>query len=863
MSGVRFGAHGKIAQRHRLAGGWEWVEATAERPWDMRQTTMRSGLHVRELDTMRRISSLVWLLSLLVLIAGCRGCTSDANSDKLTDQEKQKRKLRLVADELRTLPFSKEIVGNSVKSGHWYQTRQKLKANQNDESLTASLYEVDRNDLPTSLWPQGLALQFERDVSVAKGQEKTIEMKVLQTDVPFPEQTAGTFPLNNQLSIFTRYAQRGLGSPLLDERFLLKLLKEYQYDMLVLSRDVSRQVFWRGLDCVVWPQYEPDMKFKVMPHRIIDISEEEMTDAIPSQLLTMTSVSHMVLNDVSLNILPQDQQDAILDWLHFGGTIIINGPDAIAGVETSFLKPYAPIQNTSSGELSPEQLLMLNDRDSWCLRYHGTDQAVPLRPNKPIPILLGQVESPSAWIENLEGLVAERLVGQGRIVMTCFPMNDSAFVNWPSYSALIHNAVLRKPARDVKIDSDLENPRKLVYQVDVFEKDGSGSKERRSAQEFERSSNFNTRLRLWARDLDLTTSKRGPDAFKPMEEVAGAKSSSFGAWNANALVGKAADGYLKKLSGITVPNLNTILKWLLAYLIVLVPLNWLFFRLIRRLELAWIAAPLIAIAGVFVIAKAVQLDVGFSRSETSVALVEMHNNHPRAVLSSFHALYSSLTTNYQIVYPEGQGVVSPMPQHRQRSVTARGKLLSYRIADSKGAGFQAFPVLSNTTGLVQSEEVIALGGAVAWTIDPSGSAYQVSNGSDHALRDVILLGFTSTGELKRADIGTINAGDAAEGQTQSPPGSTAFSWTTTETDPDRMKLQALVEEILANYPLQREEWIALGWTDAELSKLQIAPMTPQRRSNTLLLMHAQTGSLGSIEHDLRLIPPLPKESDEL
>jgi hypothetical protein len=822
---------------------------------------MRSGLYVRELDIMLRISRLVWLLLLLVVITGCRGCTSQEDSEKLTEKEKQKRKLRLVADELRTLPFSKEIVGNSVKPGHWYQTRQKLKANQNDESLTASLYEVDRNDRATSLWPEGLALGFERDVSLTKGQEKTIEMKVLQTDVPASEQTATNSPLNNQLSIFTRYAQRGLGSPLLDERFLLKLLNEYQYDMLVLSRDVSRQVFWRGLDCVVWPQYEPDMKFKVMPHRIIDISEEEMAEAIPSQLLTMTSVSHIVLNDVSLSILPQDQQDAILDWLHFGGTIIINGPDAIAGVETSFLKPYAPIQNTSSGELSPDQLLLLNDRDSWCLRYHLADQAIPLKANKPIPILQGKIDSGSAWIENLEGLVAERLVGQGRIVMTSFPMNDSAFVNWPSYSALIHNAVLRKPARDVKIDSDPENPRKLVYQVAVAANDNTGQTERRSAMEFERSSNFNTRLRLWARDLDFTT--QSPNPLKPMMEVAAPKSSSFGAWNSNAIVGKGANDYLKKLSGISVPNLSTILKWLCAYLIVLVPVNWLFFRLIRRLELAWVAAPLIAIAGVFVIAKAVQLDVGFSRSETSVALVEIHNRHPRALLSSFHALYSSLTTNYQIIYPEGQGVVSPTPQHRSRSVAARGKLLPYRIADSKGTGFQAFPVLSNTTGLLQSEEVIALGGGVSWTIDPVSSGYQITNGSNHTLRDVVLIGFATTGELKRAEVGTIRAGDAASGQIQVPPASSAFSWKTTETDPDRMKLQALVEDVLAKYPLQRDEWIAVGWTDAELSKLQIAPTTLQRRSNTLLLMHAQTGSLGPVEHDLRLMPPMPEESDEL
>ncbi|MFM8398786.1 MAG: hypothetical protein ACKOAH_13235, partial [Pirellula sp.] len=83
------------------------------------------------------------------------------------------------------------------------------------------------------------------------------------------------------------------------------------------------------------------------------------------------------------------------------------------------------------------------------------------------------------------------------------------------------------------------------------------------------------------------------------------KASSYGAWNSESLVTNTSSNYLKKLSGINVPNLSTILKWLLGYLIVLVPMNWLVFRLLGRLELAWLAAPFIAIAGVFVIARAV------------------------------------------------------------------------------------------------------------------------------------------------------------------------------------------------------------------------------------------------------------------
>ncbi len=191
--------------------------------------------------TMRRLSKLVWLLLLLVLVSGCRGCSKNNQ----TQQAPEKKKSRLVPDELRTLPYSKEIVGNSVKPGHWYQTRQKLKANQNDESLSATLYQVDGNSRATTIRDLGTPLQFNRDISLAKGQEKTVEMRFLQTDWPLETQdTSSSFGKSNQLSIFMRYSQRGLGAPLFDESFLLRPLKDYQYDMLVLSRNIPQHIFF-------------------------------------------------------------------------------------------------------------------------------------------------------------------------------------------------------------------------------------------------------------------------------------------------------------------------------------------------------------------------------------------------------------------------------------------------------------------------------------------------------------------------------------------------------------------------------------------------------------------------------------------
>ena len=794
---------------------------------------------------MHKLHKLAWLLLLLVLVSGCRGCSKNNQ----TQQAPEKKKSRLVSDELRTLPYSKEIVGNSVKPGHWYQTRQKLKANQNDESLTATLYQIDGNSNPTTVRNLGIPLQFNRDISLAKGQEKTIELKLLQTDWPFesmePTNTTGK---SNKLSIFMRYSQRGLGAPVIDEEFLLRPLKDYQYDMLVLSRNTPQHIFWRGLDCIVWPQAINDESSRIAPHRVIDIAEEDLGQSIPNQLMTMTSISHMVINDVSLNTLPEDHQKAILDWLYFGGTIIINGPDAIAGIESSILKTYAPIQQTSSTLLSQDQIDQLNDINKWRIRYAKTPSkdAIAFKPSESISILQGQLAEDSSWITDLEGLVAERLVGQGRIVMTSFPMNHTALVNWPSYSALIQNAILRKPARRVNIEPEFQ----LVY-----DESSSGR---------ETDPKLTTRLRLWARDLVASTSSTPNErTVNPSSKV-----SSYGAWNSESLVTNQSSSYLKKLSGINVPNLSTILKWLLGYLIVLVPMNWLVFRLLGRLELAWLAAPLIAIAGVFVIARAVQLDVGFSRSQTSLQFIELHNRYPRGLLSSHHALYSSLTTNYKIVYPEGEGIVCPMPQPRQRSLLSTGGLLPYKIADEKGTGFQSFPVLSNTIGLVQSEEVVSLTGAISWTIDQDARSFQVANDSQSIIRDVILEGSDDSGAKLRAVVGTLEPGEQKKGTLDQPVDSD-LNWDIqlpTEgksgQDFDKLALEQNLKLIFKNYPIQHGEWIAMGWTESPLSKLQIAPSTAQTRSATLVLMHAKTAPLGPIEHDRQLMPKINKDDDE-
>ena len=100
---------------------------------------------------------------------------------------------------------------------------------------------------------------------------------------------------------------------------------------------------------------------------------------------------------------------------------------------------------------------------------------------------------------------------------------------------------------------------------------------------------------------------------------------------------------------------------LALYLIVLVPVNWVVFRLLGRVEWAWIATPIIALGGMVMVVKLAQLDIGFARSQTELAVLEMQAGYPRGHLTRYTALYTSLSTTYDANSQDRTTLVLPFP----------------------------------------------------------------------------------------------------------------------------------------------------------------------------------------------------------
>ena len=236
---------------------------------------------------MRSSVKLIWLCMLLLQLAGCRGCTQPKTAKEVAEEaDAKKKKLRLVTNELKAVPFSSEIAGSILKPGHWYQANQKLKANYADEALTATLSIVNREKQKVPFAPSQASVEFTRNVSLAVGQEKNVQLKFFQPEVV----VAGDDISKTPSAIKVLYSQRGIGAPVLEEDFVCRVFAGYQYNLVSLSRDPSRYTFWRGLDCIIWPSKQRMSDERISPHRIIDLNEDELATQFPNRLYAMTSI---------------------------------------------------------------------------------------------------------------------------------------------------------------------------------------------------------------------------------------------------------------------------------------------------------------------------------------------------------------------------------------------------------------------------------------------------------------------------------------------------------------------------------------------------------------------------------------------
>ncbi len=294
------------------------------------------------------------------------------------------------------------------------------------------------------------------------------------------------------------------------------------------------------------------------------------------------------------------------------------------------------------------------------------------------------------------------------------------------------------------------------------------------------------------------------------------------------------------------------LSVLAVYLIVLVPVNWGVFRLLGRVEWAWVAAPMIAIVGAVAVIRLAQLDIGFVRSRTEIGILEVHGGYPRAHLTRYIALYSSLSSNYELCFEESSAIARPFPPtespDRSWPVTFR------RDGEVRLSGFQ---VRSNSTGFIHGEQMYELGGVIQ-LLGERPLQWQVRNGSTLDLRNVGVMyrasdGTVFAGWLDRlpsqmtADLSLTPTADNVPWlpQWEQPPSSGA------DVDDSVASLKDLTSLAARGTRLQIGEVRLVGWSDGVMPGLTISPSASQTKAHSVVLAHLRQGPLP---------PPVPDQN---
>ncbi len=693
-------------------------------------------------------AALLLLMFGVIAVGTIRGCffgqseqADDAGDKKKKEETEKKKKPDFVIDSPVVLPSEPNVPTPPVKPGHWATASQKMTANYRDFVGDSRLTIADNQNRPYAVASTPFYVRSSRPVLLSKGRPKATQTTF------FAPQSGQTVRMVLDLE------ERGLGAGPQQGFTKLAPMPSYQYNFVVLAKSPSRYSYIKTLDSVKSPfngESDEDNTEDALHYLVVELGADQIA-SLPDNPLTWTSTAYVLWDQIDPGEpFPAEQKKALVDWLHWGGQLIINGPDSLDQLRGSFLDPYLPATNGGPRKFGDNDIAELNA--NWTIL---TLPVVPLRPTAPWSGITLNLRPGGDFVLNTGKLFAERQVGRGRIVVSAIQLSERDFINWRSgFESFFNACLLRRP------------PRKYIpghFGGITMNWADDRLKERRL------DASLNTTLYYFARDLGVATSYRHEavlddqdqqgqqgrtglgvrgranqpatpqttQAYRPPDNPGG-----IGAWNDFSATAGAARLSLREAAGVEVPDSSFVVLCLAAYLITLVPLNWLVFNTLGRIEWAWIAAPIIAIVGTWVIVQRARLDIGFVRSQTEIAVVEQQPDHSRAHLSRYTALYTSLSTTYDFEFGNMTTLIAPFPANSNASDF---QLLSGQ--DLTPVNFQRYdhvqltglPISSNSTGMVHSEQMLTLDGPIKIAKSTATKREQIENLSKMDLHSVCVL----------------------------------------------------------------------------------------------------------------------------
>lgn len=846
----------------------------------------------------RRRFLLTWLAWLCVapLIVGCRGCGS---TDPLTEEEREAKREELKKKEKEKPPFeflqyavqpggAETIASNKstsraevyFKPGHWTNATLRSRANNFDfrgELLSEAVDQVGRT-VPLDEVP--FQLRTTRPVILPKGQQRMLEFSIFT-------------PVETRVkNVSTRLLTGVGGRPVYAETQIARPMPPHQYYLVVLALNPDTYSFLKKIDSVTAPVAD-DVLFDPLLawHYRVALPRFKTFAPLPSQPLGWTSIAYVLWDDLEPKKLLPDQQQAMLDWLHWGGQLVVSGPESLATLQGSFLEEYLPAAAGDTWQLTAKEIEPLNA--AW---RQGDRSLRAVRPWSGVHLKLAKGGKPLAAFGN-EPLIAERRMGRGRIVLSAFRLSQRELRDWPSFDNFFNGGLLRRPPRTFRVvnetlhvawaDNHPTHDELRVSQVRYFTRDAQCSPKlleglmrgRAVATPPPADIVYDQQQIQFDRFGRPIGSQYGAQVTEAEQRYGGGAAG----WNDFSAASNVALDSLRKAAGISVPDARFVVRVLGAYIILLVPVNWLFFRLLGRVEWAWAAAPFISIGGAMFVVYLAQLDIGFARSKSELAVLEVQGGYHRAHLTRYLALYSSLGTRYQLRFQDQSAVALPFATGQRMVVGQSASGVDFRRTPQLGeedevaqVTLDGLEISSNMTGMVHSEEMLDAEGGFGWQAI-GDRQYRLTNDTKLALEGVGVIGPKHV-----AWVGSLGAGAAVtvtlteRDVKQTDPWSSKLNGSPatdrhTGEGLNLRNLHALAANEVGDETAANEMRL-IGWTADELGGLTVRPGASQSRQLTLVVGHLDYGADKPVTSDTNSrmlafqaagkLPPPVEEDDE-
>lgn len=830
--------------------------------------------------------ALGWLAVLCVLalcVPGCGGCQADdpataakKKKDKEAAEKKKKSEKpkepfedgRLIVE-----PGEGKITSNLVKPGHWVTASRAFKSNDGDVVGELHSAAVDLNGRPLEAEHTPFRMVMTRSAPLPKGQTKHFEF-LYYVPRRYENQNA---TVRLQSTLFARGGGRELFRPT-DEP--MTRMPASQYHLLVLASDPDKYGYIKRLESINPISDELNDNAPTSYYRV-SLPKLDKRVPLPRHPLAWSAIAYIFWDNVDPELLTPEQQDGLIDWLHWGGQLIVIGPDSLDALRASFLGPYLPAEKVRSREYDQAALAELNK--FWSLAdKKKIVRTLDVVEGKPLVGIEMKLRDDAQYVDHTSDLVAERRVGRGRIAVTAISLTTRPVVNWASLDNFFNGAILRRPARKFEVVGEFlfpevqwvayegrRNDPRLVSTLRYFSRDigfQTGSAATTTPVVDQRLNN----------DLDAEaqapTSVVHPDVNDWHFDGYGYdQRSGVAGWNDFCAAADAARESLREAAGISIPRAGFVLQVVAIYLLVLVPLNWGFFKLLGRVELAWVAAPIIAIVGAVAVVRVAQLDIGFARSQSEIAILELHNGHTRGHVTRYTALYSSLTTPYNVRFEDGAALAQPFPTRPRQPTSEFNRVTptTCYLHRDQGLSLTGFIVRSNTTDFVHTEQILPLGGALK-LVGNADKGQAVENQTKFVIRDAAVLHCVKPGEYMVAELGTLDPQMLRQVQWQPLPKGElhAPSWADSPVmsrpadGSTEVSLYRLVNLATQQLRLDPGDFRLIGWMDDHLPGMEVAPRASQVTARTLVLAHLQEAPLPAITSDKNMRISVVDEEEE-